>query len=233
MFSAYSRIRTCRPLSDLLELRPALQFWRFRNSIDCVNPAIVIREATATDASQMWGVLKDAVRKLVAGPYTTAQVDAWIADENPASASRGLRSQRRQFVAVSQRRVVGFARIAGHEIEALYVHPEEAGRRIGERLLATLERSAMLRDVKTLHLDAALNAVSFYESAGYQALGPSAPVLDNGLALPCVRMRKVLHQDRHLTLPFACHPCRGRTQACFPVAASNSGAISCYWRRML
>jgi hypothetical protein len=142
-------------------------------------------------------------------------------------------------VAESERRVIGFSRFSGTEVEALYVHPAQAGRKAGELLLATLERSASVRKVKTLYLDAALNAVSFYESAGYKALGPSTPVFDNGVVLPCVRMQKTLRfqPQRKAGSGVRFRRCRLRNQLLLPVPASASEAFSswplAFSRRML
>lgn len=156
---------------------------------------VVIRQAKPQDAQGIRRVLKAAVTTLIGSPYTRAQIDAWIADEEPARFT-GRLALGTVFVAVAERCVIGFARIGSAEVEALYVHPAESGRKVGLRLLAALERSAATHDVKTLRLDAAISAVSFYESAGYRILGPSQPRFDNGVALPCIRMQKVLHFER-------------------------------------
>ena len=139
----------------------------------------------------MWRVLKAAVTKLAGPVYTRAQIDAWIADENPQRSAPG----RTVFVAESDRRIIGFSRYHGAEIEALYVHPDQAGRKVGDLLLSAIEKSAAAREIETLYLDATVNAVHFYRSAGYTVIGNSMPVFDNGVALPCVRMQKTLQTE--------------------------------------
>jgi GNAT superfamily N-acetyltransferase len=155
-------------------------------------PPVSIRRATSADAPAAWNVLKEAVRTLAGQWYSPEQVEAWIADEDPANRPSDFQLGRTAFVAEMDRRVVGFSRLRGREVEALYVHPAEAGRQIGEFLLAAVERSASVRRVKTLCLDAALNAVPFYKALGYRIVGPCAPLFDNGLALPCVRVAKAI-----------------------------------------
>jgi len=155
-------------------------------------PTVSIRRAISQDAPAAWNVLREAVKTLGGRWYSPAQVEAWIADEDPARRPGDFQLGRTAFVAEMDRQVVGFSRLSGREVEALYVHPAQAGHQIGEFLLAALERSASVRRVKTLCLDAALNAVPFYISLGYRIVGPSAPLLDNGVALPCVRMAKTI-----------------------------------------
>jgi putative acetyltransferase len=201
---------------------------------------VTIHKAASNDAPATWEVLKAAVTTLIGRPYTQRQVDAWIADEDPAKIDGSIESPRIILVAESAKRIVGFARMAGDELEALYVHPEQSGRKIGERLLAAVEGSAVRRAVRILTLDAALNAVPFYRSSGYEVLGPSLPLFDNGLALPCVRMRKVLHAGArsNAAYEFGLQRCRPRTQAVSPVEASVCAAASsscplAFSRRML
>lgn len=88
--------------------------------------------------------------------------------------------------------IIAFSRFLRSELEALYVHPAHGRHRVGELLLRNVERLVSSSNVKTLYLDAALNAVQFYRSAGYDILEPSMPVFDNGIALPCIRMHKSL-----------------------------------------
>ena len=156
-----------------------------------IQPLVVIRKAAARDAGAIYDVLKAAVTPLVDRIYTRSQIDAWIADEAPDKLVQGIKFGT-VLIAESDRRIVGFSRLSGAEVEALYVHPAYAGRSVGNLLLATLEKFALVGKVDALSLDAVLSAVAFYESAGYEVIGPSMPLFDNGVSLPCVRMQKIL-----------------------------------------
>ena len=158
-------------------------------------PSVRIRQFRPEEAIAIWNVLKAAVTTLIGRPYTRAQVSAWIADEEPKRDTGDFTPGCTVLVAESERRIIGFSRFSRIVLEALYVHPAQAGRKVGELLLTAVERSAAAVNVKTLALDAALNAVSFYESAGYRVLGRSMPLFDSGVALPCVRMQKTLHSN--------------------------------------
>ena len=173
-------------------IRPLPFSWRNRQRAGRRPLRVLVREATPEDVADIRNVLRASVTTLIERPYTRPQIAAWIADEDPGKFTRDSVPGRQVFVAESQGRVVGFSRLAGTEVEALYVHPAQAGCKVGELLLSVVEATASLHDVTTLYLDAALNAVSFYESGGYRVLGPSLALFDDGVALPCVRMQKTL-----------------------------------------
>ncbi|MDQ2734459.1 MAG: GNAT family N-acetyltransferase [Pseudomonadota bacterium] len=60
-------------------------------------------------------------------------------------------------------------------------------------MLAQLEASARTLGIAELSLDASLNAVSFYERAGYSAAAESDHELAPGVSIPCIAMRKDLN----------------------------------------
>jgi len=181
------------PIASPPETR--LSFCRLRCLPAENDSSVSIRLAGPEDATAIWHVLKAAVTTLIGQTYTRVQIEAWIADEAPETLTRHLALGRSAFVAESERRVIGFSRFYRPELEALYVHPHWAGHGVGELLLRAVESTASAGGVKSVCLDAALNAVPFYTSAGYQVLGPSAPLFDSGVPLPCIRMRKTLSSD--------------------------------------
>lgn len=175
--------------------------------------SVSIRLARPEDATAIWRVLKAAVTTVIERNYTRVQIEAWIADEAPETLAAHLALGRTVFVAETEQRVIAFSRFCRPELEALYVHPNRAGHGVGELLLRAVENTASVGEVKTVCLDAALNAVPFCTSAGYQVLGPSKPLFDNGVALPCIRMRKTLSSDGRkagvaVLSPVSPHPLR-------------------------
>lgn len=70
--------------------------------------------------------------------------------------------------------------------------PEHAGKSVGAALLAALEEHAVRNGVRELQLDSSLNAVAFYERAGYSAVAQAVHELGSGVSIPGVTMRKSL-----------------------------------------
>ncbi len=155
-------------------------------------PTARIRRAASEDAAAMGRVLTPAITALSGRGYTDEQIAAWVADETREQYLDGPSFARAVFVAESGGKIVGFSRLSGSEVEALYVHPAQKHKGIGKLLLSALERTALARNVEHLKLDAAVTAVGFYVSHGYEIIGRSSPVCDNGVILPCIRMAKNL-----------------------------------------
>ena len=81
------------------------------------------------------------------------------------------------------------------EVEAVYVSPEAGRRGIGLELLRKLEEQASARGLQLLRLNASLNAVQFYEKAGYVAQEQSKYRLLTGVEIACVPMMKELTRE--------------------------------------
>jgi putative acetyltransferase len=98
------------------------------------------------------------------------------------------------FVAEEDRVVVGFGELGQEagEIQGLYVSPEVAGRGVGRRLLSTLEERARAYGLESLRLTSSLNAVSFYERAGFRASEALTQTISPGVERASVRMFKDL-----------------------------------------
>jgi putative acetyltransferase len=69
--------------------------------------------------------------------------------------------------------VAGFGELVPdeREIRAVYVHPDHERRGVGSALLAHLEGYARALDCGELTLQSSLNAVAFYERAGWRRTG--------------------------------------------------------------
>ena len=78
------------------------------------------------------------------------------------------------------------------EVEAVYVSPLAGRRGIGLELLRKLEERANTLGLKILRLNASLNAVQFYEKAGFVAQERSKYRLLTGVEIACVPMVKML-----------------------------------------
>jgi putative acetyltransferase len=109
-----------------------------------------------------------AIRDLAAGHYSEEQIRAWRGNESPNS-YEPLNVDKLVLVEESEEGVCGFAQldIQAGIVERVYVSPLYARRGIGTRLLMELETVARKLGVAKLCVDASLNAVPFYQSAGY------------------------------------------------------------------
>lgn len=151
-----------------------------------------VRTATREDRDRVATVHAEAVRGVSPGAYDRRHLDAWDHDRDPGDypvedSSRTLLVAERDGV------VVGFGG-ATHddpELEALYVHPDHAGRGAGSALLAGLEGRLAARGAGSVRVVASLNAVEFYGDAGYRRVGETA-VEYGDVELPCAVLEKDL-----------------------------------------
>lgn len=148
-----------------------------------------IRLARPSDLAAIASVHAASVRGLCAAHYPPQAIEQWLAP-SPGLYVRMLRSST-VYVAERSREVVGFAavRLATREVRAVYVRPGAAGRGLGQRLLARLERVARAVGIRELRLVATLNAVGFYERLGWRRDARPSP---SPSPQRCVAMRKRL-----------------------------------------
>jgi len=128
-----------------------------------------IRRARPDDGSAIEAIHAAAVRAGYRACYAPADVDAWIA--GMATWRVGVDPARRDvLVAEEGGRIAGFAALdaTAGEVTAVYVDPAAWRRGVGRGLLAAVETIARLRGVAPASLDASLNAVAFYEAAGWR-----------------------------------------------------------------
>jgi putative acetyltransferase len=152
-----------------------------------------IRKARQEDKESIWRVHAKAIRETCASHYSQAVIRIWAERLQPEKYAEAI-SSNEFFVAEENGRVVGFGELdqAGGEITGLYVSPDVGGRGVGWKLLCTLEERARAFGLETLHLTSSLNAVSFYERAGFKSLEKMTKTLSPGVERASVRMFKEL-----------------------------------------
>ena len=74
------------------------------------------------------------------------------------------------FVAVDGAAIVGTASLGGDQVHAVFVHPARQGQGVGRCLMEAVESEARARGERLLILYASLNAVPFYEAAGWRTV---------------------------------------------------------------
>lgn len=143
------------------------------------DPDVTVREATLGDAETIRTVHRESILGLGPGAYDGEQVEAWAAGCADADYASGIEAGDPFLVATVGEEVVGFGSLSvgppenyaadvDGEVTGIYVHPAHAGRGVGSRLLAAVEKRAREAGIDRLGLTASANAVGFYESRGYE-----------------------------------------------------------------
>lgn len=155
----------------------------------------MIRHAVSQDAEEIYRIRMAAIRELATGHYSEDQISAWQGNGNPRSYEAPI-AEKVLLVEESVAGLCGFAQLDVDAciVERLYVSPLYARRGTGKRLLLELELVAREFGVTMLCVDATLNAVSFYQSAGYLAVEMCEHELQPGIVFPCMAMVKALRE---------------------------------------
>ena len=138
----------------------------------------------------MCAVIVRAVRESASGFYSPEQIAAW-ADPVNEQGVRGSIERTFSVVAVVADRVVGFANLAGPEVDQLYVDPGMGGRGVARALYQAVEQEAVARGLVSLSATASLRAAPVFERFGFAAL-ERVDRRFNGQSFAVVRMGKQL-----------------------------------------
>lgn len=157
---------------------------------------LTIRRARQEDCHSIASVHAAAVTGIRTSLYTPEEIQAWAVPKKPESYEESIHSK--EFLVAEEGGViVGFGVLnqESAEIEAVYVNPRAGRRGIGLEVLSKLEDKARALGLAVLRLNASLNAVPFYEKAGYVAQERSRYRLSTGVEIACVPMLKAMARE--------------------------------------
>ena len=121
----------------------------------------------------MCALHKASVRALCVGAYSTQEIEAWLAEREPAGFRHAMTDGgETMLVAERDGAVVGFASIKGTMLFGLYVDPAK-GRGAGRLLLEAVEDEVRRHGATVLSLQATLNAGR--STASTASCGRTAP----------------------------------------------------------
>ena len=152
-----------------------------------------LRQARGDEIPALWKLRTNAVAHACAAHYAPEVLAAWLASPAPASLHQ-LVARGGGTVVTEDGQLLGYAVLDADsgEVEAVFVDPAWHGRGIGRILLDALEADARAAGIEHLFLSASLNAVPFYERAGFIAVREELYPHRSGIGIPSVFMEKVL-----------------------------------------
>lgn len=151
------------------------------------------RMTTEAELADLWSLRTRAVRIGCASHYPPEIIATWSAAPPPATLPLLVRGGG-GIVAEEEGRALGYAvlDVDTGEVDAVFVDPAAHGRGVGRALLQSLEAMAREAGLDRLFLSASLNAVAFYERAGFRALRERMVPHRSGIAIRAVVMEKRL-----------------------------------------
>ncbi|KQQ91694.1 GNAT family N-acetyltransferase [Massilia sp. Leaf139] len=154
---------------------------------------IALRPASLEDLTPCWALRTRAVAYACAAHYDADVLAAWLAAPLPERV-RELVARGGGIVAEKAGRMLGYAVLdaVSGEVDAVFVEPADHGRGIGALLMEALDAAARAAGCERLFLSASLNAVPFYERAGFVAIREEMYPHRSGVDIPSVFMQKRL-----------------------------------------
>jgi putative acetyltransferase len=158
------------------------------------------RRAHASDVDAIAEAHRDSIRSLGAAYYPPDAADAWEEGLTGDVYRKAMDGGEVFFIATGK--VAGTAMILGFASDyciegskhgtSVYVRGIAARRGIGSALLRLAEAHAVANGATSIHIEASLAGVEFYESNGYTEVGRGESRLMSGRAIACVFMRKAV-----------------------------------------
>ncbi len=153
-----------------------------------------IRRGLPTDGPELLRVHSSAILAAQGRGYSQEQLESWVDGLLAERYGEAMTAGKEDFlVAVSgDGTVIGFCSHHDDRVIGLYVDPDWSGRGIGSALLRAAESCIAEQGHRECGLEAALPAVTFYESLGYRRLGERDVTTRGGLFV------RVFDMTRHL-----------------------------------
>ena len=158
-----------------------------------------VRLAKLTDVEAIAAAHLDSIRTIGAVYYAPAIVSDWCARVKGDLYVSAMTRGEVFYIAVGElsdkREVLGFSSHRIYEKEhrtAVYVRGNAARLGIGSALFRSAEAAAISAGATSIHVDASLAAVEFYEANGFDEVGRGEHRLWSGRSMACVFMRKRL-----------------------------------------
>jgi GNAT superfamily N-acetyltransferase len=153
---------------------------------------LVIRRAKQEDKKSMWNVQVNSIKEICKSHYTQNELQAWLGLLKPERYKETIESKT-VFVAIDGDDIVGFGQLdqENSHIDDLYVRPDHALHGVGMKILLTLEDVAKKSGSLFLHGNSTLNAIRFYEKAGYRVTRQKKYLLPNDM-VACIHIVKKL-----------------------------------------
>ena len=157
---------------------------------------VELRRATPADAPAMAAAHLDSIHSIGPAFYSPELVDAWASSVTPEMYVKATAGGEVFFIAVApDGRVLGFASHVpnrGNDGASAYVRGSAARQGVGSALWRMAEAHAREQGATAITIESSLAGVAFYRAHGFVEIERCDVQLQNGVAIPCVMMRKDL-----------------------------------------
>ncbi|MEM7579780.1 MAG: GNAT family N-acetyltransferase [Mastigocoleus sp.] len=156
---------------------------------------IQIRFSRSEDLERMLEIQACSLR-ILSPSYDSTQIESLVRSQK----SIRLLSDELKVVAEYKNEIIGFASWMNSiplinimpQIAGIYVHPEFTRQGVGKRLLEFIEKTVISRGNEVMHVMSSMDAVNFYQAAGYRLVRESGFPSEGKVWVPCKYLVKRL-----------------------------------------
>ena len=128
-----------------------------------------IRKFKNTDAKEVCEIIERCDKKIASKDYSKKVIDLWISKLNPNYIIKKSRG-RICFVAILEKKVVGYISFDNNEIKKLHVNPNYHNLGIGKKLIGAVENYAHKNKIKKIIVKSSIYAEKFYEKCSFRKI---------------------------------------------------------------
>jgi len=152
-----------------------------------------LRPYDTSDTAALLDLFRDTVLSVNSKDYPQEQLAAWAPPLPDLKKKQARFKNSKTVVAQLDNKIVGFGNLSSDltSIGMLYVHKDHLKDKIGTRILNSLEKKLIKREVKTAVADVNITAKPFFEKSGYHVLKENKKNL-NGIEFLSYTMEKDL-----------------------------------------
>ncbi|MEM7553428.1 MAG: GNAT family N-acetyltransferase [Cyanobacteria bacterium P01_A01_bin.84] len=153
---------------------------------------VQIRLSKSEDLEKMLEIQASSLRNL-SPSYDSEQIESLVRSQTSARLAPGV-------VAEYKGEIIGFASWMSlipftnlmPQIAGIYVHPDFARQGVGTQMLKSIEKIAIDRGNEVMRVMSSMDAVSFYQGAGYELISESKFPSEGKIWIPCKYLSKRL-----------------------------------------
>ncbi len=129
-----------------------------------------IRSYNLNDLDQVTHLFHETVHNINIHDYSQKQIDAWAPlDEVQIERLKNELANNISYVAQKDGTIIGFGTLTKHGyIDMIYTHKDYQGRGVATAIYQQLENKAQYIGIETLHTQASITALPFFEKRGFQ-----------------------------------------------------------------
>jgi putative acetyltransferase len=153
-----------------------------------------IRRGDINDIDELGKLYRDTITYVNKKDYSEEQIKAWASTFNNQDGWVRRIEEQFFFVAVIDKKIVGFASIDYNGyFDLLYVHKDFQRQGIGTKLLQEVEKIAREEEYEEIILQSSITAEAFFSKKGFIPTGTKHKLV-NGVAFDNILMAKKIKQ---------------------------------------